>query len=332
MLRVKYSENKTLRFISGIEAPLFLGLDRRIAAIQDEFGSATYGADFEASVYLNGRGVKPSKDSLAAGLRDMQGLVTSAYKRVRSLKDAQSERLRKKLLLTGFKYEEVLEGANSFKIEALSRRELVQHKEELMAALQAVGIDEVDARRELDPFFERVIKLSERVVATGKARKNGENVEVMLEVLLNRANLRRLRELTDAVREFNSKSGQLLTRFQAFVGCVNRFFIDSGKRIEVDAVGAIKVFRPDESDVPLDALSSGERQLLVMFGHVFFSSFSNKSNVIVIDEPELSLHLKWQESLLGEMMGSSSRAQFIVATHSPEIVGDLTDNCLDVRS
>ncbi|MGO4777976.1 AAA family ATPase, partial [Lysobacter sp. 2RAB21] len=76
--------------------------------------------------------------------------------------------------------------------------------------------------------------------------------------------------------------------------------------------------------------SSGERQLLVMFGHIFFNSFGHRSNVFIIDEPELSLHLRWQEILLGEMLESSARAQFIIATHSPEIVGEFVDNCVDV--
>jgi predicted ATPase len=95
-------------------------------------------------------------------------------------------------------------------------------------------------------------------------------------------------------------------------------------------VGQIKIHRPDETEVPIEALSSGERQLLVMFGHLFFNSFGDRSNVFVIDEPELSLHLRWQEILLQEMQDSSSRAQFIIATHSPEIVGDLTENCVSV--
>jgi predicted ATPase len=269
---------------------------------------------------------------LGAGLTEMQSLVRDAFRRVRRLKDAQAERLRRKLLLTGFKYEEVAHvgiGNTTHGTPSLSKGELVQQRHELIAALNAVGIDEAEARREIDPFFDRVIKLADRV-RWSSGNFDMRDSQAMLEALLNQASLRRLRELVETVREFNSKSEQLLNRFQSFVECINRFFADSHKKIDIDPVGAIRVHRPDGTEVPLEALSSGERQLLVMFGHVFFSSFGNRSNAFVIDEPELSLHLRWQEILLQEMMDSSSRAQLIIATHSPEIVGDLTANCVGV--
>jgi predicted ATPase len=333
LLRVKYSDNPTFKFISQLESPLFLGLDRRNSGFQDDFSTQPDLPEFSQREYvIHGRGGKAIRGSLGAGLTEMQSLVRDAFRRVRRLKDAQAERLRRKLLLTGFKYEEVAHvgiGNTTHGTPSLSKGELVQQRHELIAALNAVGIDEAEARREIDPFFDRVIKLADRV-RWSSGNFDMRDSQAMLEALLNQASLRRLRELVETVREFNSKSEQLLNRFQSFVECINRFFADSHKKIDIDPVGAIRVHRPDGTEVPLEALSSGERQLLVMFGHVFFSSFGNRSNAFVIDEPELSLHLRWQEILLQEMMDSSSRAQLIIATHSPEIVGDLTANCVGV--
>lgn len=333
LLRVKYSDNPTFKFISQLESPLFLGLDRRNSGFQDEYSPLPDMNDFTAREYVvHGRSGKAIRGSLGAGLAEMQALVRDAYRRVRRLKDAQAERLRRKLLLTGFKYEEVAHvgfGRFDHDTPSLSREDLTIQRYELIAALRAVGIDEGEARKEIDPFFDRVMKLADRVKHS-KGRFDIHDSQAMLEALLNQASLRRLRELVETVREFNSKSEQLLNRFQSFVECINRFFADSHKKIEIDPLGAIKVHRPDGTEVPLEALSSGERQLLVMFGHVFFSSFGNRSNAFVIDEPELSLHLRWQEVLLQEMMDSSSRAQIIIATHSPEIVGELTTNCVGV--
>lgn len=334
LLRIKYSDNPTFKFISQLESPLFLGLDRRNSGFQDDFGGQVDVSEFSGREFSShSRGGKIIRGSLAAGLTEMQLLVRDAFRRVRRLKDQQSERLRKKLLLTGFKYEEVLNldgfGSPNAESESLSSNDLIQQRFELISALIAVGIDEAEARKEIDPFFERVIRLADRIKRSDGRFEPKDN-QAVVEALLNQASLRRLRELVEAVREFNSKSEQLLNRFQSFVECINRFFADSRKKIEIDPVGAIKVHRPDGTDVPLEALSSGERQLLVMFGHVFFSSFGNRSNAFVIDEPELSLHLRWQEVLLQEMIDSSSRAQIIVATHSPEIVGDMLDNCVGV--
>ncbi|MGO4266141.1 MULTISPECIES: AAA family ATPase [unclassified Stenotrophomonas] len=329
VLRVKYSENRTFKAISRLEPPMFLGLNRLSESNLDGETSVrrydrVYGQQNQKS-----RVVRGARDSLGVSIWEMQSLVTTAFKRVRSLKDAQSERLRKKLLLTGFKYEGVV-GANSY-MDPPTLMQLSSQRSDIVAALREIGVDEADIKREIDPFFQRVAELSDKVRRNNSPGDDDYDVEVTIEWLLNRAALRRLTELTASVQEFNAKSEQFLSRFQSFVECINRFFVDSGKCIEVDSVGSLKVFRPDETEVPLDALSSGERQLLVMFGHIYFNSFGNRSNAFVIDEPELSLHLRWQEILVDEMLASNSRAQFIIATHSPEIVGDLVRNCVEVR-
>ncbi|MBN8791454.1 MAG: AAA family ATPase [Stenotrophomonas nitritireducens] len=329
MLRMKYSDNAVLKAIIRLEVPMFLGLNRLAGSSIDGASIARHyerSFDSQGMKSRQGRGVR---DSLGVSLWEMQSLVTSAFRRVRSLKDAQSERLRRKLLLTGFKYERAAEG-NPYSINSPSAEDLLDQRAEIIAALTEIGIEEADIKREINPFFERVFDLTSKL----KHKRNPDemDVEVVIELLLNKASLRRLTDLAASVREFNSKSEQLLSRFQSFVACMNRFFDDSGKSVEIDAVGAIKVSRPDGSNVPLDALSSGERQLLVMFGHVYFNSFGNRANAFVIDEPELSLHLRWQEVLVGEMVNSSSRAQLIIATHSPEIVGELVRHCVDMQS
>ncbi len=208
---------------------------------------------------------------------------------------------------------------------SLSQDDLEQQREDLLKALVSVGIDEVDAKKELDPFFKRVIALGKRL-STEKSRSQ-KHGEAVFEAMLNRASVMRLKQLVKVVREFNEKSAGLMHKFDAFVTCINYFFADSRKSVEIDSVGLLKVSRPGATDISITALSSGERQLLIMFAHLFFNSFGDKSNVFIIDEPELSLHLRWQEVLLEKMIESSPRAQIIIATHSPEIVGELIDNC-----
>lgn len=336
LLRVKYSDNPTFRAISELNAPVFLGLDRRNAGFQDEVGHFETEEIISREYRLQSEGSRAIRGNLAAGLMETQTLVRNVYRRVRKLKDQQSERLGKKLLLTGFSYADI-SGEGSFEkfridTQLVSTENLKKQKTELLKGLESVGIEESDARKELDPFFDRVMLLSAKLEKINNldAGSREDSGEVIFEALLNQSNLIRLRALVETVRDFNSKSDQLLSRFQSFVLCINRFFADSRKTIEIDPVGLIKVHRPDKTEVPIEALSSGERQLLIMFGHIFFSSFGDRSNVFVIDEPELSLHLRWQEVLLQEMLESSSRAQFIIATHSPEIVGEMTEHCLRV--
>lgn len=57
-----------------------------------------------------------------------------------------------------------------------------------------------------------------------------------------------------------------------------------------------------------------------------------KRNVIFIaDEPELSLHVKWQEKLINAIRELNPNAQLIIATHSPDIVADYRNKVIDME-
>jgi predicted ATP-dependent endonuclease of OLD family len=80
---------------------------------------------------------------------------------------------------------------------------------------------------------------------------------------------------------------------------------------------------------PWTNLSSGEKQLLIQFLEVLLQE--DKSLIFIADEPELSLHLKWQEKLLKTLRSLNKNAQLIVATHSPEIVSEYDQNVVDMK-
>ena len=75
----------------------------------------------------------------------------------------------------------------------------------------------------------------------------------------------------------------------------------------------------DEQAVPLASLSSGEKQLL----HILLETLAIERSTIMIDEPELSLHVDWQKRLIESMRRVNPAAQFILATHSPELMVDV---------
>ena len=115
-----------------------------------------------------------------------------------------------------------------------------------------------------------------------------------------------------------------------FLETLNGFYSDSGKDISIDPIGLLVVRRLDNKLTNIEALSSGERQLLIIFAHLMFNRYSKKSSVFIIDEPELSLHLKWQSIFLERITKISPNTQFIMATHSPEIVGEYVSKCISL--
>ncbi len=79
--------------------------------------------------------------------------------------------------------------------------------------------------------------------------------------------------------------------------------------------------------IPLGGLSDGEQHLLVMFGELLFGRHARPRGLLLLDEPENSLHPEWQAAL-GSMLGklaARSRRRVLVATHSPIIIGSAWD-------
>jgi len=132
------------------------------------------------------------------------------------------------------------------------------------------------------------------------------------------------------VEEYNDRSRRAFRRIHQFEAALSWFFADSNKKVQVDEVGRIAVERQDGRMATVNELSSGERQIVMLFAHVFFNTFGTRSKVFVIDEPELSLHIRWQEHLVEKIQSYSAETQLIFATHSPDIVSDRKKLCVEV--
>ncbi len=85
---------------------------------------------------------------------------------------------------------------------------------------------------------------------------------------------------------------------------------------------------PDNTWSSIKVMSSGERQLLTM---LYAVNKMSGNSAVLIDEPELSLHIDWQEELLGKMMEQLGNRQIIVCTHSPAIASDFDQYMKEVK-
>lgn len=95
----------------------------------------------------------------------------------------------------------------------------------------------------------------------------------------------------------------------------------TGPKVIDFSPGGIQVRGDDGEGIDLARLSSGEKQLLRML----VAGVDAERMVMIIDEPELSLHIDWQRDLLGAIESLAEETQVIVATHSPEIMATVSD-------
>jgi len=80
--------------------------------------------------------------------------------------------------------------------------------------------------------------------------------------------------------------------------------------------------QPGGRKISLDALSSGEKQMVSLFAKLFLYP---KSKIVLIDEPELSLSIEWQRHILVDVVNARQCRQVIAITHSPFVF----DNTLE---
>jgi predicted ATP-binding protein involved in virulence len=87
---------------------------------------------------------------------------------------------------------------------------------------------------------------------------------------------------------------------------------------------------PDNSILMPDMLSSGEQNELILIYELLFKAKPN--SLILIDEPEISLHISWQIQFLKDMIDISkiTDCKMIIATHSPDIIDSRWDLTVDL--
>lgn len=325
-LNIKFFQHPVIKSINKINSPIFLGLDRR--SDDQKINESDYYVERQvwfSSKKQNGIGSRRLiTGNLGPSLMETELLVQNTFRRIREIEQRLTNRLRDNLLLSSFQYNDFnsdmlsASGINNWK----ERQGLIKRQDEIKKALNNIGLQDSRLMIELDKFFEKITGLFTQLNEMDKG--------LSIEWLLNKAQVERMAKIVEIIDEHNSKVDGHFKPISEFVNTINYFYKDSNKRIEIDAIGQLSIIRPDNVKCTIEALSSGEQQLLIIFAHAFFNSKS-RSAVFIIDEPELSLHLRWQEKFTEAIIRINNNSQFILATHSPEIVGNNVKKSIKCR-
>ncbi len=97
--------------------------------------------------------------------------------------------------------------------------------------------------------------------------------------------------------------------------------------------------RKSGKEIALELLSDGEKNLLAMVGHLarrlaeYNPDLVNPleaSAIILIDEIELHLHPEWQRMIIPRLTKTFPNCQFIVTTHSPQVLSHVDPECIHI--
>jgi energy-coupling factor transporter ATP-binding protein EcfA2 len=111
---------------------------------------------------------------------------------------------------------------------------------------------------------------------------------------------------------------------------LNSFF--TNKRIRFSLTAGIQIIATGGMRLSPAQLSSGERHLLLMFCHTVVAH--GRRTLFIIDEPELSLNVKWQHKIVDRLLDvvRDSPMQFIFATHSIELLSQHLDSVVQLSN
>ena len=121
----------------------------------------------------------------------------------------------------------------------------------------------------------------------------------------------------------------LAQRIGSLIDIVNNRF--RYKRLALDRDRGFRVFSDSEQPIQLEDLSSGEQHELVVLYELLFRA--PKSALVLVDEPEISLHVAWQSRFLPDFIEimALTESYGIVATHSPVIIGNRRDLTVELE-
>lgn len=110
----------------------------------------------------------------------------------------------------------------------------------------------------------------------------------------------------------------LQQRLSSFVDIINALY--RRKAVRITTTDGIQVFDDNGEQLDVSLLSSGEKQLMLLLCNILVAT--TEPSLFIIDEPELSLNVKWQRQLVDSLMSlvEGSHVQFIMATHSIEVL------------
>lgn len=121
---------------------------------------------------------------------------------------------------------------------------------------------------------------------------------------------------------------EFIERLDLFTAIINDRL--SFKRMVITKEKGISINDDKENEIPLNKLSSGEQQEIVLFYELIFGTQNNI--LLLIDEPEISLHITWQKRFMDDLLKiiEFKKVNAIVATHSPQIINNHWDLQVDL--
>lgn len=275
--------------------------------------------------------------TLAAPMREDRSYETLVDKKLEGLsndlvryfatlskrKDDEIRKFQESLFMTLL---EQHEDFNPFEIRNVYRKNLPQYKNVLESIFAELHVQ----KDSYDAVIKKFIDTASEIIKKFQERQEKDEHKSMLYV--NEAvfvsEFKKIENIVERWLVIQDKLNFIFMQRDRFISICDALF--QRKTIGLTAESEFHFVSRSGKQLTTSMLSSGEKQLLILLIETLLQR--EQPTIFIADEPELSLHVVWQEKLISSLRQLNPNAQIIVATHSPDIVGVLDDHAIDMES
>jgi predicted ATPase len=316
-------EKETWELISNFPNPTIIGLDRNLYT--EESSEQIY---FEESI--KGRLIRKHAGNVTSPLDRVKEIINKEYRKRKNAILNLTNGLKNHLMLSTFDgsiTQESLHAGIRYKLNLSQITNAEKRVNDYFVKFEENSIT-LDEQKTIAKYFSQL----KEITVQYQSEPTSEIVKLLYG--LNANQFIKVRKLLKEFENFEAESIREMSQIQDYIDVLNHFLKDSAKKI---------LFKEDTSELTfstldkngkviteykdINYLSSGEQQILILFSYIAFNSKDGR--IFIIDEPELSLHIKWQEDFLEKLNKITPKfTQLILATHSPILAGKRKDKAV----
>lgn len=306
------------------------------------FNIALYHLADDRTLELGGRvGLKPSAEDFNLEdliEKDIYISQRSAFRELESYRIRRPEELSKALLdnsierfITWIKNQALQASASGESSVHILYNEILRQLSQLPAETSLIALDKFALKNRI----KKIEALSKSLAMYGLLPEfSGKEILNQIELA------REPQKINIMERVVTPYLGSLERRIEALMGLYN--VLDnlinivnqmlSHKKMRFNIQQGLTITMDNGDLLNTDNLSSGERHLLLIFCNTIIAL--DRPSIFIIDEPEISLNIKWQRSLISSLCRiiGDKPIQYIFATHSLEIISQYRDRILKLET
>ncbi len=196
--------------------------------------------------------------------------------------------------------------------------DIIKERDSLTEIFENLGVPEENVTKPIERHFNSL---------SSALKKQDEGGPFYMRDIYPLLNMWRIHDVVQKWDETRDRRTEIYRPRDTFIKVLNQIF--QRKRMAINSRNEVIGISQSGKRLSVWDLSSGEKQMFILLGEALLQHDSPR--IYIADEPELSLHVSWQESLVRNLLRINNKIQIIFATHSPDIVSGFESQVQDME-